>query len=43
LIKINPKMPKSLENIQNNKEFPNPVEINKYEDFKIFLSKNFDN
>ena len=43
LIKVNPKMPKSLETIQNNEEFPNPVEINKYEDFKIFLSKNFSN
>jgi threonine synthase len=41
LIKINPKMPKSLEAIQNKKEFPNPVEINNYEDFKIFLNKNF--
>ena len=41
LIKVNPKMPKSLEAIQNKEEFPNPVEINKYEDFKIFLNKNF--
>ena len=41
LIKVNPKMPTSLENIQNYEEFPNSVEINKYEDFKIFLNKNF--
>lgn len=41
LININPKMPKSLEAIQNKEEFPNPVEVNNYEDFKIFLNKNF--
>jgi len=41
LIKITPKMPKSLSVIQNKKEFPNPVEINEYEDFKKFLTDNF--
>jgi len=43
LIKVTPKVPKSLKIIQNKEEYPNPVEINKYEDFKIFLSKNFGN
>ena len=41
LIKITPEMPKSLSVIQNKKEFPNPVEINEYEDFKKFLIDNF--
>lgn len=40
LIKVNPKLPKALEIIQNKKEFPNPVEINKYEDFKLFVHNN---
>ncbi|MFX1374629.1 MAG: threonine synthase [Promethearchaeota archaeon] len=40
LININPKLPKSLEIIQNKKEFPNPVEIKKYEDFKLFIHNN---
>lgn len=37
LIKVKPKLPSSLEIIQNKKENPNPVEINKYEDFKLFV------
>ncbi|MFX1446479.1 MAG: threonine synthase [Promethearchaeota archaeon] len=41
LININPKMPKSLENIQNNDEFPNPIDISDYKDFKDFLIQNF--
>jgi len=31
----------SLSIIQNKKEFPNPTEINEYQDFKAFLMKNF--
>ncbi len=41
LINITPKMPNSLEIIQNKEEFPNPVEINDYLDFKNFLKENF--
>ncbi|MHA1343605.1 MAG: threonine synthase [Promethearchaeota archaeon] len=41
LINITPKMPKSLNTIQNKEEFPNPVEINEYQNFKTFLLKNF--
>jgi len=41
LIKITPKVPKSLEVIQNKDEFPNPVEINEYKDFKNLLQNNF--
>ena len=37
LIKLKPKLPKSLEIIQNKNEYPNPVEINEYEDFKLFI------
>ena len=37
LIKVKPKLPKSLEMIQNKEENPNPVEITKYEDFKSFV------
>jgi threonine synthase len=40
LININPKMPKSLERIQNKKEIPNPVEIDNYNDFKKYLKEN---
>ena len=40
LIKIKPKLPNSLKKIKNKSEFPNPIEINKYEDFKLFLLKN---
>ncbi len=39
LISITPKRPKSLEIIKNRKEFLNPAEINKYEDFKSYLLK----
>ncbi|TFG29315.1 MAG: threonine synthase [Promethearchaeota archaeon] len=41
LINIIPKMPKSLEIIQNKKEYPNPIEINDYQDFKSFLNENY--
>jgi threonine synthase len=41
LIKIVPKMPKSLEIIQNKQEYPNPIEINEYKDFKQFLKENY--
>ncbi len=41
LINITPKVPRSLEIIQKKEEFPNPVEISKYEDFKTFLLKIF--
>lgn len=41
LINISPKMPISLKNIQNRNEYPNPVEINEYKDFKDFLIQNF--
>ncbi|MFW9866688.1 MAG: threonine synthase, partial [Candidatus Thorarchaeota archaeon] len=37
LIKINPKLPKSLEIIQNRTEIPNPREINSYEDLKLLI------
>jgi len=37
LIKIYPKLPKSLEIIQNRAEIPNPREINTYEDFKLLI------
>jgi len=41
LISVTPKMPNSLDKISNKDEFPNPVEINKYEDFKSFLKDNY--
>jgi threonine synthase len=41
LINFIPKMPKSLLNIQNKDEFPNPVDIYEYHDFKKFLIENF--
>ena len=37
LIKVEPKIPKSLQMIQNKEENPNPVEITEYEDFKSFV------
>ncbi len=40
LIKVRPKLPKSLEIIQNKEEFPNLVEINDYRGFKLFI-KNY--
>jgi len=40
LIKKTPKLPRTLEIIQNKKEYPNPIEINKYEDFKLFALNN---
>ena len=41
LISITPKMPKSLEIIRNKEEFPEPVDINDYLDFKNFLKESF--
>ena len=41
LINFDPKMPKSLEIIQNKQEYPNPIEINEYKDFKQFLKENY--
>jgi threonine synthase len=41
LTKINPKMPESLRVIQERKEFPNPIEIYEYQDFKKFLMEEF--
>ncbi|TFG25697.1 MAG: threonine synthase [Promethearchaeota archaeon] len=41
LINITPKIPKSLEIIQNKSEFPNPVVINDYSDFKNYLVEIF--
>ena len=40
LIKVKPKLPRALKIIQNKKEFPNPVDVNKYEDFKLFILNN---
>jgi threonine synthase len=40
LIKVKPELPNALGIIQNKKEFPNPVEINKYDDFKLFVKNN---
>ncbi|MFX1337839.1 MAG: threonine synthase [Promethearchaeota archaeon] len=41
LINIIPKLPKSLETIQDKKEILNQVEIHDYLDFKNFLKENF--
>jgi threonine synthase len=41
LIKISPKMPESLATIQIKKEYPNPIEIKVYEDFKNYLKNNY--
>jgi len=41
LINVNPKIPESLDKISSKDEFPNPVEINKYEDFSSFLRDNY--
>ena len=41
LINVTPMVPRSLKIIQNKNEFPNPVEINDYQDFKTFLIKSF--
>ena len=41
LVNITPKMPESLSIIQSKKEFPNPVEINDYLDFKNFLEESY--
>ena len=37
LINITPKIPKSLDIIQNKKEIPNSIEIRNYEEFKLFI------
>ena len=41
LINKTPKIPISLESIQHKNEYPNPVEINQYKEFKDFLIQNF--
>lgn len=41
LINITPKMPNSLEIIQNKKEYIKPIEISEYSDFKKFLTVNY--
>jgi threonine synthase len=41
LINITPKLPQCLEIINQKQEFPNPAEINTYEDFKKFLQSNY--
>ncbi|WP_287587023.1 threonine synthase [Candidatus Borrarchaeum sp.] len=41
LINITPKLPQCLEIINQKEEFPNPVEINTYEDFKKYLQSNY--
>ena len=41
LINVTPKIPVSLDKISNKDEFPNPVEINEYKDFKTFLKCNY--
>jgi len=41
LLNIKPALPDSLHLIQMRKEFPNPIEISNYQDFKNFLQKNF--
>jgi len=38
LIKVKPKLPNALKIIQNKKEFPNPIDITEYEDFKLFIN-----
>ncbi|MFW9988142.1 MAG: threonine synthase [Candidatus Odinarchaeota archaeon] len=43
LIKITPEMPTSLQMIRDKKEFPNPMEVKNYQDFKNFLLKEFSN
>ena len=40
LIEITPKIPNSLNIIQNKEEIPNPVEIRNYQDFKVFIQNN---
>jgi len=41
LTSINPKLPRSLEIIQNKDEMSNPVEIQKYQDLKLYILNNF--
>ena len=40
LIDITPKIPNTLNIIQNKEEIPNPVEIRNYQDFKVFIQNN---
>lgn len=37
LTKVQPSLPQSLQKIQNRSEFPNPLEISSYDEFKQFL------
>ena len=41
LLDITPEVPASLEKIQNKKEFPNPVQIETYQEFKEFLKQTY--
>ncbi|MHA2281474.1 MAG: threonine synthase [Promethearchaeota archaeon] len=41
LVSITPTMPKSLNIIQKKDEIPNSVEINNYQDFKLFIQKKY--
>lgn len=41
LINLKPNLPESLNSIQMKKEYPNPLEITNYQDFKNYLQKNF--
>lgn len=41
MLNITPELPQALEIISRKKEFPNPAEINTYEDFKKYLQTNY--
>ncbi|MFX1518847.1 MAG: threonine synthase [Promethearchaeota archaeon] len=41
LLNITPELPQTLEIINRQNEFPNPLEINTYEDFKKFLQSGY--
>ncbi len=41
LLNITPELPQALEIIVRKNEFPNPVEINAYDDFKKYLQANY--
>jgi threonine synthase len=43
LIDITPEIPPSLQKLEEKEEFPNPVEIQEYQDFKEFLLNKFQN
>ncbi len=41
LINVTPKVPETLKRLQYKKEFPNPTEIEHYQDLKAFLKENY--